>query len=305
MSPTRNSSQLTFLTTHILRVSTHMRPDLSLFYRTALCPLPPHLSLSSILSPSPHQEVNGYLSGSSYVPGPLNEHISRYSLGRYPPCCHCYLLECHIRAVLFRMSTTGGVSDDTEATEAPDAPQREEPPVDNGPSVGLNLPESQLPGDPNMSPPSDANDTSPTNNNVDPTQPENQSQPIVSPAEDDTYDDFPSELTCPLTFEPPARGVRFLIPDAEGHTNRQCFEYSFLFRNVFTAWGGERNRQFVRHPLTSAKIRRDRALQYFEPVTAEEQAEMHRKRGDTEDRHPLGHEDFMRMNTLHQNVQHE
>jgi hypothetical protein len=55
----------------------------------------------------------------------------------------------------------------------------------------------------------------------------------VSPEE---TSEFPSSLYCPIADEPPVNGVRFVIPDPNGVVNRQVFEYSQLFRTVFTTY---------------------------------------------------------------------
>ena len=117
-------------------------------------------------------------------------------------------------------------------------------------------------------------------------------------------EEFPGIDTCPISFVPPARAVRFSIRSSDGTASPQVFEYSELFRNVFTLWGNGENRTMVRHPLTSATIERSRALEFFTPVTEEEQSRMtaYRQRHNlpAQDPSPLTPEDIMLMHNVHQ-----
>ena len=118
---------------------------------------------------------------------------------------------------------------------------------------------------------------------------------------------FPSGKTCPITFHPPAQGVRFTVPDDNGFISDQVFEYSALFRMIFHPFGASsRSQKYVRHPLTSAKVLRHQGLSYFEMVTADEQrviaAERANRNLPAHDIHPLTHEDYIMMQNIQQSA---
>jgi len=90
-------------------------------------------------------------------------------------------------------------------------------------------------------------------------------------------DDFPSHLICPIALEPPIEGVTFGVPNRDGSTHPQAFEYSALFRFISTTGVGIAVRR-VRHPITRRKVPRDQALQLVKPVSPEIQQQINRER---------------------------
>ena len=107
-------------------------------------------------------------------------------------------------------------------------------------------------------------------------------------------DDFPSALICPINKEPPAVPVTFDVPDKQGNTSNQVFEYSALYRTianqgVLTAF---RN---VRHTINGAWVRRDEALPLISEVSPELKARIAAERArlslSADDDEPVGPEE--------------
>jgi hypothetical protein len=83
-------------------------------------------------------------------------------------------------------------------------------------------------------------------------------------------EEFPSILTCPISFLPPAVGVTFDLPGNNPHSP-QVFNRSDLLNHIGTAGVG-RAVAYVRHPHTNASVVRPRAMLYVNPVTPQVQA---------------------------------
>ena len=111
-------------------------------------------------------------------------------------------------------------------------------------------------------------------------------------------EDFPSELTCIISGFPPSNGVRFLIRDENDATSNQVFDLSYLLRWIFTE--GESGNPKVKHPITSAAIDRDMALEFVTEVSEEEQNRFneYRKRNGVSNE-PPSLEDVQLMNQYH------
>lgn len=111
--------------------------------------------------------------------------------------------------------------------------------------------------------------------------------------------EFPSILTCPICMVPPANGVRFDIEDSNHQMSPQVFEESSLFRYISTT-GLIFMYRNVKHPLTSATVRRDRALMRVIKVSRETQERINRQRRhmglSLEDPSPITQDDHNRYN---------
>ncbi len=80
-------------------------------------------------------------------------------------------------------------------------------------------------------------------------------------------DDIPSQHICPLMQEPPVVGVYFDVPDRNGDTTDQVFEWSQLYRWIATP-GNLRSRQNVSHPINQQFVPRPSAWNLVRPITA-------------------------------------
>ena len=111
-------------------------------------------------------------------------------------------------------------------------------------------------------------ETNPTNaNNAAPAAANNVVSPRVDLPTDD--DNLPSRLLCPLLVnEPPVRGVTFEVPTASGIVSSQIFEYSEIFRHIYTLGRGQAFRH-VAHPITRASILRSSALSFVRDVSVD------------------------------------
>ena len=83
--------------------------------------------------------------------------------------------------------------------------------------------------------------------------------------------DFPSLLTCPINMEPPAVPVTFDVPNEDGVLCSQVFEYSALYRAIYTKGVRQAYRK-IRHTITGDWIRRDQALALVKRVPPNLQA---------------------------------
>lgn len=89
--------------------------------------------------------------------------------------------------------------------------------------------------------------------------------------------EFRSDLLCPLTQEPPARGCRFNTPLDNGTVPNTVFEYSALYRHIYTQGAGPSYRK-VRHPIFNVMVPRKDALAMVEFVAPHEQQLMRAER---------------------------
>jgi hypothetical protein len=87
-------------------------------------------------------------------------------------------------------------------------------------------------------------------------------------------DDIPSQHICPLMQESPVVGVYFNIPDRNGDTTDQVFEWSQLYRWIATR-GNLRSRQNISHPINQQFVPRPSAWNLVHPITANLQALLH------------------------------
>jgi hypothetical protein len=79
---------------------------------------------------------------------------------------------------------------------------------------------------------------------------------------------FPNYYICPISQQPPLRGVTFDIPGEDGSQQQQCpqvFEYSMIYRHIASQGVGIARRS-VAHPITRQWARRDVALSFVHDV---------------------------------------
>ena len=93
---------------------------------------------------------------------------------------------------------------------------------------------------------------------------------IAAAAAADNDDDFPSRLVCPISQEPPARGVTYM-------TSNQAFEYSSMYRHIAVRGNGAAWMNAF-HPITREQTRRDLALSEVRDVSASDQTLMTERR---------------------------
>ncbi len=118
---------------------------------------------------------------------------------------------------------------------------------------------------------------------------------------------FPSYLCCPITQQPPSRGVTFNVLEQNSLlTHPQVFEYSAMYRHIATQ-GTMGARRFVLHPITRASVRRDLALALVKNVSNETQRIINNERlriGLTlEDENPLTQSDYELYNQTMSSIQ--
>lgn len=132
---------------------------------------------------------------------------------------------------------------------------------------------------------------------------------VTSAGENNNQHDesFPSYLCCPITQQPPSRGVTFNVPEQNSlSTHPQVFEYSAIYRHIATE-GIMQARRFVLHPITRASVRRDVALSLVKDVNDETQGIINNERlciGLTlEDENPLTQSDYELYNQTLSSIQ--
>ena len=121
--------------------------------------------------------------------------------------------------------------------------------------------------------------------------------PVVLESHVQEGDDFPSGNLCPfLVNEPPAAGAYFDVPGDGGQLSPQVFEYSRLYRYIYTIGLGRAVRS-VRHPINGGWIEREQAITVIRRVSPDlqEQLDAERRRRDLplQDDLPLINEDYV------------
>lgn len=117
---------------------------------------------------------------------------------------------------------------------------------------------------------------------------------------------FPSYFICPITQQPPVRGVTFDIPEYVVQSRcPQVFEYSAIYRYI-AIQGVYHARRYVSHPITRKSVRRDEALLFVHDVDTESQEiinQEHLRIGlSLEDERPLTSADYNLYHEIVANV---